>query len=237
MPGDKNKIDPTPINITAYEDLFLEIPEVDHSRGFASWIQVRSQQNGKVIQTDLWETANPGRQFGQDGFLSYDEAKGKTFAVPMAFCNSPGTIFIDVRNREDFEGLRSFLVAPLRTHLLSLHSCFPKKDEPSPTAPDLIPAPDMAPAYASTDSEAGMSFNEEFRQNVSAALQAGVSTFLANISMNATEMTIEQSLHAAFENSGKSIGQLIDSSEPPIDCEGDLDCEAWQRGEELPEEN
>ena len=152
----------------------------------------------------------------------------------MAFCNSPGTIYIDVKTREDFESLRAFLAAPLRTHLFSNHSCSAKKEEPSPVYPNRLPDPDsrneILVSMNTADSPSG-TFTQDLTKNM---LQFGVSSFVAQLAQSSTSASIEEGLKVAFQQASTSIGEMLTKpAEPAIDCEGDEDCEAWLRGEDV----
>jgi hypothetical protein len=195
-----------PINLSAYEDSLLDLPYFDKSQGYGAWIKVLTQsKGGKVTRQNLWDTANPSGRMWDDGFLSYEEAYGKTFLIPFYLCDSPGSFVVEVKNRRDFKNLKETLWAPLRNEERIVHVCGKQESPPTNSSTQ---KPSSSDLVASLDLEQTI---DEWKDHLGSSL-ASVATFASGglLAMAGTglRMGIEAALQGGFDDAPSSSEEM-----------------------------
>jgi|GEM_PF-6494461 len=218
-----------PIDLSPYEDALIETPGLDKSAGFGAWIRVETPvKGGKATVQNLWDTANPGRRSWDDGFLSFEEAKGRTFYIPFYFCNNMAHWVIEVKNREDFRSLKNILWEPLRNEQITFNSCLNQRTpsrSPAPTLPS--PAPqNPEPLMVASGSDF---FTEELTANLQGALAAGAFA-PSTLALHLSGAAIKASLHQFLQSAAEGTGDVDWESSTPADSE-----DLWEEGEEVEE--
>jgi len=127
----------SPIDLVRFENEFFDIIYGDPA-GYAAKVKVYSDRD--TPSKTLKETA------GSDEFLSFEEAKGKIFSVPMAFCNSPGRTLFFVNTADDFRHLYYRLATPYRVYRAM--GC--ERGDPSPAPPSIPTPPPTSPVAGPT---------------------------------------------------------------------------------------
>lgn|SRR5262245_13601783 len=204
-----------PINLSVYEESLLDLPYFDKSQGYGAWIKVITPVGkDKVVRQNLWDTANPSRKMGNDGFLSYGDAYGKTFLIPFYLCDSPGSFVVEVKNRRDFKTLRDMLWAPLRNERLIVHVCG-KQESPSTNVPQKPSFPDLV---ASEDNPGA---TEEWSGNLAlfASLRSSLSS-AANFATGGLVAMAETGLQMSLKNALQKVWEGTDWESETEDEEG-----------------
>ncbi|MFO1519185.1 MAG: hypothetical protein U1F57_05935 [bacterium] len=208
------------IDLSVYEDSFLlDAWPLDTRVSFGERIRVEEKgPNGTTVTRNLWQAANPTDRFDQDGELTYEEAHGKTFMIPMYFCNNPGWYVYEIRNKQDFKSLKDGLWAPIQNWNHMTLSCDPPSPSAVPAAPQGIRETEESAGNEGSDSD-------EEPGGIFGDAMAGLVAFATSMTSHPFSEVFGEGIKAAMKEAAGALGNALSEGSA---CDPDTeDCEEY----------